>query len=267
MEQPGGTAGGEPRAPVTSLPAVDVVVLTWNDGELLGRAVGSARASLGVDVNVVVVDNGSAPPAAVHEDERLVLVRNERNRGVAAGRNQGAARGSAPFLCFLDSDAELTPSTLMALIRPMLAQQDVGLAAPVFAGQRPEASAGVAPSLGRKLLRALNLTTTYRPTPRHGAVWDVDFAIGACQLIRREAFDAVGGLDETFFYGPEDVDFCLRLAEAGWRVIQVGEAACEHPARRRFRGLLTARGLNHAWAVLRHLWRHRSWDRRVAWSR
>jgi len=246
-----------------SLPVVDVVILTWNDGPLLEAAVESALLSTGVEVRVIVVDNGSEPPAAVVPDPRVTLVRNTGNRGVAAGRNQGAALGGAPFLCFLDSDARLLPSTLVQLLEPVADEPHVALAAPVYVGQPAVASAGRAPSLGDKALRVLDIRDTYRPVAAVGRWWDVDFAIGACQLVRRAAFHAAGGFDETYFYGPEDVDLCLRLRESGLRIVQVAAAGCHHPARRRCRGLFTRRGILHARAVVRHLWRHRDFQRRV----
>ena len=101
--------------------------------------------------------------------------------------------------------------------------------------------------------------TCTRPPRATGeaATWSVDFAIGACQLMRRVAFEGVGGLDESYFYGPEDVDFCLRLRDAGWEIVQAGDARCIHPPRRRNRKVLTRRGVAHGWAVVRHLARHR----------
>ena len=258
-------------------PRVGVVILTWNDGDLLDAAIRSVLESVGVDAEVVVVDNGSDPPAVIPDDPRLRLIRNPTNRGVAAARNQGAAVLTGRWLLFLDSDARLRPQTLQRLCQAIDAAPDVAVAAPVFAGQRPEASAGRAPGLARKVARLMGLTACYRPSrpplssphrscthparsSRPGSTmaeaWDVDFAIGACQLIRRELFERAGGLDESFFYGPEDVDFCLRIRELGWRVVQVG-VVCDHPPRRRNRGLLTRRGLRHGWAVIRYLWRHR----------
>jgi GT2 family glycosyltransferase len=237
---------------------VAVVILTWNDGEQLDTAVASALASWHVDVEVVVVDNGSDVAARPIADPRVRLLRNATNRGVAVARNQGVGATNAPMVCLLDSDAQLA-STCLHELAQAFRDPAVAVAVPVFAGQTPSASAGRAPTLARKLARLCNLRTDYA-SPRgagHQAMWDVDFGIGACQLVRRAAFDAVGGLDERYFYGPEDVDFCLRLQRAGWRVQQVRDARCEHPARRRFRGLLTRRGVEHAIAVVRHLWRHR----------
>jgi GT2 family glycosyltransferase len=145
----------------------------------------------------------------------------------------------------------------------LAADEGVAVVGPVFVGQAPEASAGRAPTLRTKMARILDLRSTYVGSDRSGAVWDVDFCIGACQLIRRRAWEGVGGLDETYFYGPEDVDFCLRLREAGWRVVQTSNAAVHHPPRRRYKRVLTRRGLEHGWAVARHHWRHRHFARRV----
>jgi GT2 family glycosyltransferase len=238
--------------------AVDVVILTWNDGDLLQAAVDSVARSDNFDGNVIVVDNGSDPPADVDAAARIRIVRNDDNKGVAPGRNQGVAESTAEFVCFLDSDARLEPDTLGRLLEPLVADERVGLAAPVFVDQAPEASAGRAPNALRKVARGLNLRDTYAGVARgNDRWWKVDFAIGACQLFRRAAFDAVGGLDESIFYGPEDVDFCLRLGAAGWSVVQVADARVHHPARRRFRGLFTRRGMAHALAIGRHLWRHR----------
>jgi N-acetylglucosaminyl-diphospho-decaprenol L-rhamnosyltransferase len=238
-------------------PAVDVVVLTWNDGWLLTKAVDSALDSTGVDVAVFVIDNGSDPPVNMTGASRVTLVRNEVNRGVAAARNQGVALGSAQIVCLLDSDARLEPDCLARLADAVLSDSSVALAAPVFVNQLPAASAGRAPTLGRKAARLLGRSSTYATVATTGPSWDVDFAIGACQLVRRDAFAEIGGLDASYFYGPEDVDFCLRLREVGWRVLQVRDAQCHHPPRRRFRRPFSRKGVAHALAVLRHLWRHR----------
>jgi len=250
-----------PHDPDTSAasdhPTVDVVILTWNDGKMLDAAITSALEADGVQVSVIVVDNGSEPPAMVTDDPRVTLIRNETNTGVAPARNQGVMAGHSPWVCLLDSDARLHLDTLEELYAH--ANEAVGLVAPVFDGQLPEASGGRAPGFLRKAARGLGITNIYgstRPNDR-SHLWEVDFAIGACQLIRRSAFEEVGGLDDTIFYGPEDVDFCLRLKETGWQVMQTSDAGCHHPPRRRNRRLLTRRGLAHTFAVLSHLRRHR----------
>ncbi len=250
-----------PRLPTTARPTVDVVILTWNDGPLLDHAIASALGSVGVDVHVTVVDNGSVPAVEI-AGERLSLLSNSTNRGVAAARNQGTTAGDAPFVCLLDSDARLEPECLRTLVDAITSGADIALAAPVFVGQSPSQSGGAAPTLSRKVGRVLGVTSSYEdPRPDDQvASWDVDFVIGACQVFRRDAFNLVHGIDERYHYGPEDVDFCLRLRRAGLRVLQVEGARCHHPPRRRNRAIMTARGARHAVAVARHLWRHRGYQ-------
>lgn len=253
-------------------PAVDVVILTWNDGPLLDAALASVAASEGVDARVVVVDNGSQPPATVPDG--VTLIRLPENRGVAAGRNIGIRAGSAPLVCLLDSDAELGPRSLRNLVDG-LERAGAEVAVPCFTAQAPTASAGAAPDLADKARRVLGRTAEYRPLAPStaGAAegagtatleaepgwWAVDFGIGACQLFRRSAWQAVGGIDEAFFYGPEDVDFCLRIKRAGGLVVQVAGDPVHHPPRRIHRRPINRRGLAHAWAVARYYHRHRTW--------
>jgi len=245
-------------------PRVDVVILAWNDPEL-DDAIGSALASTRTEVQVIVVDNASDPPVVGPSDPRVRVLRNAENLGVARGRNQGAAAGNSPFLCVLDSDAVLAPDTLAVLVRSVADAPDRVLAVPVYDGQSPEASAGRAPTAMRKVMRLIGLTDQYEAMarPPDAAVWDVDFGIGACQLIRRDAFEEVGGYDETVFFGPEDVDLCLRLRERGYQVVQVRDATCRHEARRRFRRVLTRQGLRHAWSVAVYLVKSSGRRRRV----
>jgi len=239
--------------------AVDVVVLTWNDPDLANVAITSALQSQEVRVNVIVVDNGSAPPFSWNGDHAVTVIRNESNRGVAPARNQGARIGSSQFVCLLDSDARLHNGGLAALLAPFDDDGRIGLTAPTFSGQAPEASAGRAPTLLRKVRRGFDDAALYEATthPPGARWWDVEFAIGACQVFRRAAFDDVGGLDDAIFYGPEDVDFCLRLRAQGWRIVQLADAVCDHPPRRRNRRLVSRRGADHALALAKHYWRHR----------
>ena len=191
---------------------VDVVILGWNDGPLLDAAIESALTSEGINVVVHVVDNGSEPARSrVPDDSRVKLLRNEVDLGVAPARNQGVMAGGAPVVCLLDSDARLHPGSLATLVEALLGEPSYGLTAPVFSGQRPEDSAGRRPTLARKILRLMGLTGSYSIdrssslSPSESAVAasrPVEVAIGACQVFRRQAFEDVGGIDESYFYGP-----------------------------------------------------------------
>ncbi len=245
--------------------AVDVVVLTWNDGPLLDTAVASVLASEGVDVRLFVIDNGSSPPAVVPDDARVTLVRNEANRGVAPARNQGVALGNGtPRVPARQRRVRGPdqPRHLGGAVRRCRR----GRRRPGVRGPGSRCHRGRAPTLVVKLERALDRRSDYVQARGAGSgdSWEVDFGIGVCQLIRRASFDGVGGLDESIFYGPEDVDFCLRIKDAGLRVVQVAASGVIHPARRSNRRLLTRSGLRHSWQVVRHLVRRRLATRSAA---
>ena len=231
-----------------ALPSIDVVILTWNDPDLADAAISAATRSEGVVVHLHVVDNGSVVPYRAQPP--LNLIRRPSNEGVAAGRNAGARAGTAPLICFIDSDAVVAPTALSKL-SSSLTDPGVGMAVPVFSGQRPETSAGARPSVLRKVGRGLGLTKQYRRTGGPGPIWEVQFGIGACQMLRRPVFESVGGLDARYFFGPEDIDFCDRVRAAGWKIVQVEGADVMHYARRSHRNLLTRRGVRHAVALAR----------------
>jgi GT2 family glycosyltransferase len=206
-------------------PDVDVVILTADDGDRLDGAIASALGSVGVEVRVWVIDNGSDPPTRVVDDPRVKLYRNQKNLGVAAGRNQGVRVGRAPFVCLLESDVRVHPNTLAVLTGALEDDRTLGLVGPVFDGHVPEETAGTAPTLLRLAARVRKPNGSAVVADRR----EVDWLSGACQVFGREAFNYVGGFDEWYFYGPESVDFCLRIREAGLRVEQVtsARAVCE----------------------------------------
>lgn len=244
--------------------SVDVVILTWNDPPaMLESAVRSVLES-GVDATVIVIDNGSQP-AAVVEEPGVMVVRSPRNLGVSVGRTVGVLVGRSPHVAFLDSDAQLEPAALARLLEAV-GEDRVGIVGPVYVGQHPDESAGRAPTLGTKVKRTLTRRTTYDPppcAPSSDGLREVDFVIGACQVFRRELWDDIGGLDTSIFYGPEDVDFCLRAKQRGWTVLQVLDAHVRHEPRRSAKNIVSPQGARHAVALARHLWRHRGARGRV----
>lgn len=240
---------------MTRDPRIDVVILTWNDGDDARTAVETALQSVGVEVTVTVVDNGSDVPFDLGplDDARARVVRLPSNVGVGGGRNHGAMLGGEDYVCFLDSDAILRPHSLETLLAPILEDPTIGLVGPVFAGHERTQTGGRAPTIFRKVARGLGLTNRYAAAGTgNGPLFEVDFVIGACQLFRRAVWIEVGPLDAAHRFGPEDLDFCLRVRAAGWRIVQVPDSGCRHDARRGFRSPFTKRGIQHGLALVDH---------------
>jgi hypothetical protein len=228
-------------------PQVDVVIVSWNAGPALWECVASLGQA-GVELGrVIVVDNASSDGSidgleacAGAAGVPLTVVRNARNRGFGPACNQGARMGAAEHVLFLNPDARLEagslPGSLAELAEP--ANADVG----VLGIELRDADGHLARSCARfpgaltYLWIALGLDRLgafahkgYRMTDwDHASTRDVDHVMGAFYLMRRAAFDAVGGFDERFFVYFEDLDLSRRVRASGRRVRYVAGPRAFH---------------------------------------
>ena len=247
---------------------LSIVVLVWQDRAFLPTCLESIAAGHGdLSVEVVLVENGITLAETEYAPFMPVIVHNTENRGVAPARNQGLQRAQGRYLMLLDADTLVSHDALMQLVRFMDAHPEVGLAGPRLQDKQGnlQLTCRKLPTVQTKLLRrmptrwarALLADEMYaeydHQTPRV-----VDYVIGACQIIRREAYAQVGALDEQFFYGPEDVDYCIRTWRAGWRVMYVPDAVVIHNEQRLTqRRAFSKLSLLHAQGLARYFWKHR----------
>lgn len=263
---------------------VSVVILTWNSREMVDTCLSSLALGLGSSpFEVIVVDNGSS-------DDTLTVVRtqhpevqvlsNPSNRGVAPARNQGIRAARGEYVVLLDDDTVVHAGAFDKLVAYMDAHADVGLCGPQLVDRdgRYQLSCRLFPTLPYKLLRRIPFSFARAMMRKvemadwdHATVREVDYVIGACQVIRRSILEQVGLLDERIFYGPEDVDLCLRLQHAGWRVVYHPGAVVEHHERRITRSALSAfsfLGRQHLRGLLYYFWKHGYWlSRRRLYAR
>src|SRR3954451_22100965 len=218
---------------------VDVVVVSYRSADTLRGCVEPLAAMAGV--RVTVVDNASPDDSVARvADLPIDIVKADRNGGFSFGCNLGAARGSAPYVLFLNPDARIDAAALEALVSTLREDHTVALAAPRILNE--------AGSLSFSLRRLPRLRSTYaqalflhRLFPlaewtdelvRDPAAYESpsapDWVSGACMLVRRSAFEAIGGWDERFFLYCEDTDLCVRLQAAGHAVRFVPAATVWH---------------------------------------
>jgi GT2 family glycosyltransferase len=247
-----------------------IVILTWNSTDLLRACLQSLPQALtAYSSEVVVVDNGSRgyTPASLRlEFPWMQLLVNRENCGVAPGRNQGIRVTQGEYVILLDDDTVVEPSAFDRLIAYMESQPRVGLCAPklVDAEGQLHLTCRLYPTLWDKLARQIPLSYAQqlrRETEMtdwdHNSSRTVDYVIGACQVIRRVALLSVGLLDERIFYGPEDVDFCIRLRRAGWQIIYNPDVVVVHKERRVARSFFSRLSWKHAWGIGYYFWKHR----------
>ena len=231
---------------------VGAVVVTYNAGALLESCLASLRQN-GVS-DVVVVDNGSTggpgstgspgstggPGSAVQGLEVPArLVRPPRNVGYGAGANLGARNCDRELLFICNPDLVVEPGAIERLSEALDARPDAAVAGPKLLepGGAVYPSGRSFPGLGDALghgfvglfWRGNPWTRRYRllGDDQHRAR-DADWVSGAGFLVRRDAFEAVGGFDEAYFMYVEDVDLCWRLHRAGWAVLYEPSASVVH---------------------------------------
>lgn len=220
--------------------AVDVVVVSYNRQDLLAACLASLEGS-GRTTHVFVVDNASSDGSATLVSERypqVHLLVNDTNVGFAAAVNRGVRRGKSPLVLLLNSDAALETATLDTLASALDEEPRVAAVGPRIIGDdgELELSTGRTMSLWNeawfKLVGGTGGSQGWLFGPRlrrqYASDRDTTSLTAACLLLRREAYEAIGGLDERFFLYAEDVDLCRRLRQAGWRLRYVARATVRH---------------------------------------
>ncbi len=224
-----------------SAPYVSVIIVNWNTRNLLPLCLQTLRtAAEGIAIDVWVVDNASSDDSVAMLRNHFAdvhVIANRTNVGFAAANNQAMAAAQGEFFLLLNSDAVLKPGALHALLAVAKAQPAAGIVGARLLN--PDGSFQSSHTRFPTLLReALILSTLgrrlYGPAyPSAGpqlaaGPQRVDYVEGACLLVRRAAWEAVGGLDEGYWMYAEEVDWCRRMAQAGWQVWYQPAAAVLH---------------------------------------
>lgn len=213
---------------VASTPAVTVVVVVYGDEPVLPDCLDAILASTGVDVELVVVENGGSE-ATIAEYEargRVRVVRPGRNSGFAEGCNLGVQAGSSPFVALVNPDAVVASDALHHLIA-VASREDVGIAtASVRLADRPE----LLNSAGTELT-FLGLSWAGHFEEPAAAFTDERFvaaASGAGMVCTRTHWEALGGLVDEFFAYFEDAEFSIRTWQHDRSVVYVPAAVITH---------------------------------------
>lgn len=210
-------------------PDLSVILVNWNALELTSAALASIREQTrGITYEVIVVDNGTTADASVRELPARFpwarLIANPDNRGYSKANNQGIAQARGRHVLLLNSDTLQTGNALGEAVAYLDAHPDVGALGILHrnndASRSVQASFHAFPNPWREALSLVGLARYAPPAPAREAPpeQDVDWLCGSFLLIRRECLDQVGGLDERFFVYGEDIDWCLRARQAGWKV-------------------------------------------------
>jgi len=205
-------------------------VLSWNSARHIESCIRSLlQEGAGHNDEMWVVDNGSTD-GTVAILERLArehagvlnVIYLSRNVGTTVSRNMALSQVRGAYVAIIDSDVVVPPGTFASLIARLDADSSCGLLAPklLYPSGQLQMSADVFPTVARKLRRLFLLRTMERRLDGGGSrPRTVDYVISAFWVLRRDVLTTVGLLDEKIFYSPEDVDYCLRVWQAGYKVM------------------------------------------------
>jgi N-acetylglucosaminyl-diphospho-decaprenol L-rhamnosyltransferase len=222
-------------------PDVSVVILAWNVRDLLRACLASLPAG-DPRVEVIVVDAGSVDGSAEMvraEFPAVHLIARSENLGYSRGNNLGLAAARGRYLFVLNPDTEVVGDALPRLAAYMDANPQVGLLGPqlVWPDGTVQPSRRRFPTLVMALFESTWLQRLAPPglLPRYYAAdlpldrpARMDWVTGAALFVRRAAYEAVGGLDESFFMYSEELDWQRRLRAADWEVVYFPEARIVH---------------------------------------
>lgn len=242
-----------------------------NDLEVCLRSLAEAR--IAVPHEVCIIDNRSEDGAVEMVRRRFPTVKiivNQENVGFGRAINQAFRQTSGGYVLVLNPDIIVRPGAIERLCRYLDAQATVALCAPKLLNPDGtlQYSCRTDYTLGVYLFRRTPLGGWF-PGHRilrdhlmrgwnHETVRDVDWVLGAAFMLRRTAFSADGVMDERFFLYFEDVDLCVRLRRAGWRVVYLPESVMVHAHQRASAGGLLARARReHLKSWLKFEWKHR----------
>lgn len=218
---------------------VSVIIVTRNTCELTRAAVQSVLGSRDpLAKEIFVMDNGSTdgtPVVFAREFPQIQFVRSEMNLGFACAGNLAAKRASGEFLLLLNSDARLEPDALARAVTWMRTNPDCAVAGAQLInadGSRQNSIANF-PTLATELLNKSLLRRLFparfpgKEQTFSGPI-EVETVVGAFMLIRKSAWDSLGGLDGRFFFFFEETDFCLQVRRQGHRVMHLPDVHVRH---------------------------------------
>ena len=223
---------------------VSIIIVSWNTRDYLKQCLESLTpAACRYPMEIIVVDNASSdgsPELVESSFPQVRLIRSPKNLGFAKGNNLGIQNSSGRYLCLVNSDVKVLPDCISRLVDYCEQHPEVGMVGPRIVGGdgKLQRSCRGFPTLWNMFCRALALDTLF-PRSRlftgyslshwpQDTTRSVDILSGCFWLVRREALQRVGLLDEAFFMYGEDMDWSKRFWLSGSNLVFVSSAEAVH---------------------------------------
>ncbi|WP_163833049.1 glycosyltransferase family 2 protein [Spartinivicinus ruber] len=225
---------------------LSIVIVNYNSGELLSTAISICISQA---AEVIVVDNASSDGSIalcsvyVNQYSSLKIIYNDVNLGFAAACNIGYRAATNSAILFLNPDCRLTQNSVDDLTSTLYSENGCGMVGGLLVNPDGSEQGGgrrAIPTLWRSFVRAFGLHRLANRWPRlfydfylhkqplPDTAIEVEAISGACMMVKREAVEEVGLWDEDYFLHCEDLDWCMRFRDKGWKILFVPTAKVVH---------------------------------------
>ena len=225
---------------------ISLVVVNYNSGAFLEHCV---RTALPQVDQVIVVDNASADDSvgvlleSFPNEPKLTVVRNAANLGFSVACNIGSERANGDYVLFLNPDCRLDSAAVRTMTSVLESDASIGMVGGLLVNPDGTEQGGgrrAMPTPWRSFVRAFGLSRFANRWPRlffdfhlhkqplPATPIEVEAISGACMLVKRTAMEDVGPWDEDYFLHCEDLDWCMRFRQKGWKVMFVPAARITH---------------------------------------
>ena len=215
-----------------------VVILNWNGQKMLERFLPSVTAHTQGDAEVIIADNGSTDdslPFLQKHYPQLRVIRLDKNYGFAGGYNKALQQVDADYYVLLNDDVEVTPGWIEPVIAQMQQHPDTAICQPklLMYDQRNTfeyagGAGGYIDKYGYPFCRGRMFTTLEDDHGQYDTPSQIFWASGAAMFVRSDVWRQLGGLDEDFFAHMEEIDFCWRAQNAGYRIEYCPHSVVSH---------------------------------------
>jgi GT2 family glycosyltransferase len=211
---------------------LSIIIVNWNTSALLRQCLKSVYDTTPRFVfEIIVVDNASSDESTSMVEEQfpsVVLIKNIQNVGFAPANNQGMDIAKGRYVMLLNSDTIVLPGALDTLMQITESHPEIGVIGPQLLNidNTVQKSWSRFPTLWSELL-GINFRQR-KPVEGVPHAYDVDWIGGACMLVQTKTMEDVGKLDADYFFYSEEMDWCYRIKQKGWKIWYLSNAQIHH---------------------------------------
>ena len=259
--------------------SISFIILSWNSEKYIANcfdSIISACREEGIKYEIIVIDNGSKDRSleiinkySRQQPDSFKKIVLNKNRGTTYTRNLGLKKASGGYICILDSDTEIREGSLSKLLGTLDGDKRIGMIVPklILNDGSVQNSVKKFPVFWHKISKLP--TTFFNIKVRNFDFYEnfpfesetpVDSAISACWFFKRDLLFQVGLLDENIFYAPEDLDYCLRVWNAGKKILYYPKVIILHHTQQiSHKKPLSKTAISHFFGLLYYYRKHGGW--------